>query len=235
VADRVRSAVKRARGELLRRSSPVRWHDLRRLDPIDRRFGMSRGTPVDRRYIERFLDDNRDLVRGRVLEVADARYTEMFGGGAVTESSVLHAEGRDRRATIVGDLTQGLPGYDGCFDCLILTQVMPFMYDIASATSTIRRLCRDGGVALVTVPGISQISTYDKERWGDYWRFTEMSARRLFAGAFGEENVEVTVYGNVLAAVALLHGIAAEELTEDELSTVDPDYPVLIGVVARAA
>jgi hypothetical protein len=101
--------------------------------------------------------------------------------------------------------------------------------------ATIRTLCRDGGTALVTVPGISQISRYDMERWGDYWRFTELSARRLFADAFGERNVDVVAYGNVLAAVALLHGIAAEELSEEELSSFDPDYPVIIGVVARAA
>ena len=219
---------------MFRRTKPVPWHDLRRVTPIDRRFGMSRGTPVDRRYIERFLEDNRDTVRGSVLEVADSRYTEKFGGASVTESSVLHAVGGNRKATIVGDLTRGLPGYDESFDCLILTQVLPFMYDVAAAAATIRRLCRIGGVALVTVPGISQISRYDMDRWGDYWRFTELSARELFASAFGADNVEVTAYGNVLTAVALLHGIAAEELSEAELFSPDPDYPVIVGIVARA-
>lgn len=171
-------------------------------------------------------------MRGRVLEVADTRYTEMFGGAAVTESSVLHAEGGNPKATIVGDLTRGLPEHDGSFDCVILTQVLPFMYDVGAAAATIRSLCRSGGTALITVPGISQVSRYDMDRWGDYWRFTQLSARRLFADAFGDDNVDVTVYGNVLAAVALLHGVAAEELTDAELFTFDPDYPVIIGVVA---
>jgi len=212
----------------------VRWHDLRRVEPIDRRFGMSRGTPVDRFYIERFLALHQASVHGHVLEVGDARYTSMFGGARVTHSSVLHAEGGNPKAAIVGDLTQGLPGHERSFDCLILTQVLPFMFDVSAAASTIRRLCREGATMLVTVPGISQVSRYDMERWGDYWRFTALSARMLFADAFGDDNVEIVEYGNVLAAVALLHGIAAEELTEEELSSFDPDYPVIIGVVARA-
>ena len=235
MADRIRRVAKAGRGALLRRTQPVRWHDLRRLEPLDRRFGMSRGTPIDRFYIERFLAAHRSSIQGSVLEVGDARYTAMFGGDAVTRSSVLNADDGNPTPEIVGDLTQDVPGYEGAFDCLILTQVLPFIFDIAAASATIRRLCRDGGTALVTVPGISQISRYDMERWGDYWRFTALSARLLFADMFGADNVEVVSYGNLLAAVALLHGIAAEELTEDELLSFDPDYPVLLGVVARAA
>jgi len=41
------------------------------------------------------------------------------------------------------------------------------------------------------------------------------------------------VYGNVLAATAFLHGLAAEELTREELDHRDPDYELLIGVRAQ--
>jgi hypothetical protein len=134
----------------------------------------------------------------------------------------------------VGDLSRGLPGFERSFDCLILTQVLPFIYDVPSAVGTIRDVCRPGGAALVTLPGISQVSRYDMDRWGDFWRFTELSARRLFSDAFGSENVQVVAYGNVLAAVSLLHGVAAEELTEDELLAFDADYPLIVGVLAVA-
>jgi hypothetical protein len=43
----------------------------------------------------------------------------------------------------------------------------------------------------------------------------------------------VNTYGNVLSAIAALAGAAAEELTPLELSHHDPDYPILIGVMAR--
>ena len=49
---------------------------------------------------------------------------------------------------------------------------------------------------------------------------------------FPPEHVSVTVYGNVLAATALLYGLASTELRRDELDTRDPDYEVLIAVRA---
>jgi hypothetical protein len=45
--------------------------------------------------------------------------------------------------------------------------------------------------------------------------------------------VTVSVYGNVLSAVALLHGISTEELTPAELDIKDDNYQVTIAVVAR--
>jgi len=82
------------------------------------------------------------------------------------------------------------------------------------------------------MPGISQISRPDMDRWGDHWRFTSRSAKNLFAEAFGEEAVSVATYGNVLAAAALLYGLADRELTRHELEAWDPDYELVIGVRA---
>ena len=231
---RLRTSARRLRGVVNRRIHPTPWGDLRSLKPVDTRFGMSRGTPVDRVYVEAFLREHQELVRGHVLEVGDARYSSMFGGGAVTRQSILDVTAENANATIVGDLSKGLPGYDGAFDCLVLTQVLPFIFDVDFAVRTIRRTCAPGGAALVTLPGISQISRYDMDRWGDYWRFTNESATRLFAQAFGGCNVAAVTYGNVLTATALLHGIAAEDLLPDEISHHDPDYQVIIGLVARA-
>jgi hypothetical protein len=73
------------------------------------------------------------------------------------------------------------------------------------------------------------------DRWGDYWRFTTLSARRLFEAAFPPECVSVEAHGNVLAAAALLYGLAAEDLRTKELETDDPDYEVVITVRAVRA
>ena len=48
---------------------------------------------------------------------------------------------------------------------------------------------------LATVPGISQISRYDMDRWGDFWRFTTLSMRRLFEQSFAPADVAVTSRG----------------------------------------
>ena len=62
-------------------SGKVTFGDLRRLTPISTNFfGFERGRPIDRYYIEKFLDQHADDVRGRVLEVQEDDYTTRFGG-----------------------------------------------------------------------------------------------------------------------------------------------------------
>jgi hypothetical protein len=67
----------------------VRFGDLRRTSPISSNFGVDRGVPLDRYYIEGFLIRNAGDVHGRVLEVATNGYTKRFGGERVTRSDVV--------------------------------------------------------------------------------------------------------------------------------------------------
>jgi SAM-dependent methyltransferase len=208
--------------------------DLRRVTPIDSVFGRGRGKPVDRHYIESFLRCHAGDVRGRVLEVAEDRYTREFGGTRVTHSDILHADDSNPRATLVGDLADddnALPS--ASFDCFICTQTLTFIYDVARAAATIHRLLKPGGVLLATVPGISQMSPYDRDRWGEYWRFTAQSLGRLLGGAFGSGRVKVEAYGNVLASTALLQGLCVDDLRRDELDHRDQRYQMLIAARAR--
>jgi hypothetical protein len=210
----------------------MRFGSLRRSQPISRVFGLDRGQPIDRHYIEMFLSRYQNDVQGCVLEIAGREYTNKFGAGRTVQSDVLHAETGNPEATLVGDLATGAGIPRLAFDCILLTQTLPFIYDVKNAIVHTRDALRPRGVALVTVPGISQISRYDMDRWGDYWRFTDASARRLFAEVFGADNVTVTTYGNVLTACAFLHGLAAHELRAEELDHHDPDYQVIIGIRA---
>jgi SAM-dependent methyltransferase len=211
------------------------WHNLRKLEPVSRSFGLDRGTPVDRYYIENFLQRCRRDIGGRVLEVGDATYTRRFGGERVVRSDILHTPPGGKNATVIGDLTtgQGIPR--AAFDCIILTQVLSFLFDVRAAVAHVHAALKPGGVALATVPCISQISQFDMERWGDFWRFTSLSARRLFEEAFAEGTVEVETHGNALAATAFLQGIAMEELQPCELDHHDPVYQVLITIRATRA
>ena len=70
------------------------------------------------------------------------------------------------------------------------------------------------------------------QRWGEYWKFTTLSFHKAFSEVFGENNVNVDHYGNVLSAVAFLEGLASDELTKEELDFQDPDYELLVTVVA---
>jgi glycosyltransferase involved in cell wall biosynthesis len=213
----------------------VKFGSLRRLRPLSRNFGWDRGgPPIDRCYIEDFLARHADDVSGRVLEVRDDAYTRRFGGDRVERSDVLHPVPGNPAATIVADLadSDGSALPSNAFDCVILTQVLPFIADVGAALRTVHRILRPGGVVLATVPGISQIVRRDMDAWGDYWRFTSLSARRLFEEAFPAGTVEVEAHGNVLAAAAFLYGLSSEELRPDERDHFDPDYEVLIAIRA---
>ena len=210
--------------------------DLRRVTPISGAFGLERGVPVDRYYIERFLGAHVPHIKGRVLEIGDDRYTRRFGGERVLRSDVLHAAPGNPQASIVADLTRAdhLPA--ARFDCIICTQTMQMIYDIHAALRNLHRLLRPGGVLLVTTAGIARIGRREGiDAWGEYWHLTSQSAHRLFGEVFQPDGVEVKVYGNVLAAVAFLHGLGTEELRQDELDYLDPDYEVIIGIKAERA
>ena len=211
----------------------VRFGSLKRTRPISRNYGWERGTPVDRFYIERFLSAHANDVGGRVLEIGDDEYTRRYGGGAVTRGDVLHAGPGNPQATIVADLADAPEIADASFDCVICTQTLLLIYDLKAAVATLHRILAPGGVALVTVPGVSRICREEADEWGDYWRFTSDSARKLFTDEFGYGTVDVEAYGNVLAATAMLHGLAAEEVKPARLDERDRDFEVLIGVSAR--
>ncbi|MBU6337872.1 MAG: methyltransferase domain-containing protein [Acidobacteria bacterium] len=204
-------------------------------EPVSRQFGADRGKPVDRWYIEDFLDRNRSDVRGRVLEVAESTYTQWYGDEGVTSSDVLYATEGNPEATVVGNLVTGEGIPEANWDCFICTQTLQFIDDPQASVHGIHRLLAPGGVVLATVPGISQISTVDDEAWGDWWRFNEKGVRKLFDEAFGTGNVTVERHGNVKAATAFLYGMAAEELDEADLRREDPDYHMLCCVRAERA
>jgi hypothetical protein len=205
---------------------------LTKLDPVSRTFGFDRGKPVDRWYIERFLAAHADDVRGRVLEVAEGTYTQWFGGDDVTRSDVLFAAPGKPEATVVGDLATGRGLPRGTYDCFVMTQTLQVIYDLSAAVRGTRDVLAPNGILLATVPGISQISREDRRDWGDWWRFTSDSVRRLFGDAYGNENVEVEAHGNVLSAACFLYGFAAEELSEAELAYRDPDFELLMTIRA---
>lgn len=213
----------------------VRMGDLRRVRPISPDWGLERGRPIDRYYIEGFLAEYAADIRGRVLEIGEDRYTHAYGGVRVSRSDVLHVVNVGPPVTIRGDLTriETLPA--GAFDCILLTQTLQAIYDVPAAIRTVHHALVPGGVVLATAAGIGKISRYDMDRWGYHWSFTSLSARRLFETVFPKDRVSVRAYGNVLAAAAFLYGLAEQELRRDELDFVDPDYELLITIRASKA
>lgn len=200
--------------------------------PVSRRFGLDRGEAIDRYYIEQFLHENRGLIKGVVLEVAGRKYTQKFGGEKVEQSLVLHTI-RQNNVDIVGNLETGEGIPENRVDCFILTQTLLCIFDVFSAAGNAVKVLKPGGVLLVTVPGITQISRYDYERWGQYWSFTDQSIKKLFEKAAPPGNIQVKTYGNVKTAAAFLYGLALHEIEKQDLDYNDNDYQLVITAVVR--
>lgn len=206
---------------------------LRRIAPINANdFGESRGQCIDRYYIEQFLAAHEADVQGHVLEFGDDTYARKFGGTKATKVDVLHLTADNPRATIVANLESGRNIPSNTFDCILCTQVLHCIFEVHAAVRTLYRVLKPGGVVLVTDAGIQRVDSVDLANEEEYWRFTSLALRRLFEEVFPQDHVEVDASGNVLASIAFLHGLAAEDLRQKDLDLSDPDYEVSIALRA---
>jgi len=226
-SDRVRAFRANRRDAKWRR--PRDLGELRRTVPFTT-WGSNRGGPIDRVYIGEFLEKYRADIRGRALEIAGAEYIERFGRG-VTHTDVVDIFDNPR-ATFTADFADAPEIPSDAFDCVLVTQVLPFIYDSRAPFRTAYRILAPQGVLLVTTPGISRIAPVESEQFGHWWNFTAMSARRVAEEVFGEGNVVVETYGNVLSAAAFLFGLGPYDLTPEELAVHDPAFEVTIGIRA---
>jgi hypothetical protein len=206
--------------------TPAWLGTIRRTTPLSEHWGHDRGTPVDRYYIDRFLETNRHYIHGHTLEVMDNRYTSRYGVG-VQRCDVLDIDSNNPAATIIADLAAADSIDSKQFDCFVLTQTLQLIYDTRASIAHAYRILRPGGTLLVTVPAVSKLA-----RPMDYWRFTVASCALLFGDIFGSEQISVRSHGNVLTAVAFLTGMAYQELSPDELETNDERFPLIITVRA---
>ena len=218
------------------RVGSINFGDLYRTSPVSPIFGIDRGFPIERYYIERFLDRYRGDVRGRCLEMGDPFYINKFGDGQVTQPDVMHYVEGNPEATIIGDLTNADHIPSDAFDCIIFPQARQMIYDMPAALRTLHRILKPGGVLLLTSHGISKIGRrLGRDSWGEYWHITTQSAERLFEDTFPGADVTVGSYGNVLSACCALHGIVSEELDAEDLDVLDPDFEVIVTVRAKKA
>jgi SAM-dependent methyltransferase len=222
-----------------RRSCPtpgtVNFGDLGHVEPIGRKFGGDRGTPLDRYYIEGFLKRHAGDITGRVAEIGDDFYTRRFGGNRVRQSDIIDTPtSLNARSTLRVDLQMPHQIEAERFDCMIVTQTLHMIYHLHGALATIERALAPGGIVLATVPGITPIDEHDgPEKW--FWSMTQSAARRLFEEHFGTGQVVIEQFGNVLAATAFLQGLAFEEVEKSDLDNTDPLYPVITGIWACKA
>lgn len=230
--DRVLLEIRSARKARRNNPNPIKdWPQ----NVVSTAMGCDRGIPVDRWYIEKFIKANQRYIRGDVIEIGDNSYTVEYGKD-VRNSYIFTADITKKSSNtkiIFGDLQNGQGCQHGIADCFILTQTLPFIFDIKNAAKHIVNMLKPDGVALITVSGISMISEYDNSRWGHYWGFTETSLCKLFEGIIEEECIEVVSMRNPKAAAACLYGLSVGDLSRADLEAKDILVPVIIGMTIK--
>lgn len=195
-------------------------------------FGLDRGTPIDRYYINEFIESQKSLIQGRVFEIGDSFFTDKYGE-EVIYSKVLSFDKKDNEIRSDFDLNLINMNLYNQADCFICVQTLNFVYNIKNAVNEIHNFLSPGGTALVTVANMSPISLYDLDRWGDYWRMTSLGIKTLFVETFGEANVELQIFGNYSATLMFLAGYSLEEVDLETLAIRDKDFEMIIGITAQ--
>lgn len=222
----VRSAVRRLPGAG-RAVLTARFGDVRRTAPLTN-WGSRRGTPVDRWYIERYLDSHADVVTGRVLEVKSDQYASRFGASDV---EVVDIDPSNPNATVMGDLCDPSTLEQGRYQAAIVTQTLQFVADPAAAVRSLVASLQPDGALLLTVPSLSRVCGPS-----DRWRWTPAGLEHLLASTVPPGAAyELCGLGNGLAGRAFLFGLAAEEMPAAALRAQDVSYPLVVGACVRLA
>jgi hypothetical protein len=205
------------------------WGGLRRQHPLSEQWGFDRGQPIDRYYIENFLASHADLVQGRCIEVMSADYIRRFGGDRVSLCDVVDINPHNARANIFGDLVDPSTLRPDFYDCFILTQTLPVIYDGRALIRNCYAALKPGGTMLVTAPCLCRYSPHPE----DYWRLTDRSLTRLIADNTDCDDFEVEAHGNLVASIAFMMGMASVELTQEELDFQDARFPIMVAARVR--
>ncbi len=224
------TSIKKIRAIFIKRlKSRDRYFLSQSLKPISTKFGFDRGTPIDRYYIEDFLEINKSAIKGRCLEVVDNTYTKRFGNSHVTKSDIIDNDNTNKQATIIEDLRNMSSVKNNTYDCLIITQTLGMIDDYQKAIKELYRVLKKDGILLLTVSAMSPDWQLEK----NYWRFTVDGAKYAFKQVFNPKNLTVNSYGNVLSAYSFLVGLAQEDMPKNKLIFNDPHFPLIITVKAK--
>ena len=211
--------------ELHRNSNPANLEDvLKKTNPISVEWGYDRGTPIDRYFIEGFLQTESKKYQNAELtfEVGEDIYSKRFFPNAKHEI-LDFSKGMD--------LTKDGSIPANRYDMFICTQTFHQIYDVKKAIQGSWDLLKDGGVMLATVCGTVTKQARNDE-YKHFWGFTESSITRLMQEVYGN-NVTVTPYGNAMVATAFIQGLAAEELDPKLLNVLDDYYTICLSIVAK--
>ncbi|MBK1987560.1 class I SAM-dependent methyltransferase [Sphaerospermopsis aphanizomenoides BCCUSP55] len=204
----------------------LNWGDLKKTVPICQAFGLTRGKPVDRYYLNKFIAEIYPQITGNILEIGgipkDKDFYQVNPGSSYQIMNLEPGLGID----IVGDAHDVSMIQPESFDSIITFNVLEHCYAPWQVVENIYTWLKPGGKCFAMVPSAVRLHATPMDYWRPLpdafaWMFRNFSQKKLY------------VYGNPISVIASYHGIATEELTTEELDAFHPDYPVATCIVAQ--
>ena len=169
IGTELRLRLVRALPSRVPRVGAARLGDLRRPTPISRGSGWTAGSPSTgttsrTSWVGTGAPPGTDAARSEGTferSAGTSTYDSLAAGAATTRGGVRHRGRRPPRRRFQPErrwlATSLRVGYSRRrFDCVICTQTLHVIYEVEGAVRTLHRMLKPGGVALVTVPGITQ-------------------------------------------------------------------------------
>ncbi|ODH01613.1 methyltransferase [Nostoc sp. KVJ20] len=197
----------------------IDWGDLKKAVPICQAFGLTRGKPVDRYYLSKFIEEIQTQIGGNILEIGgtpkDKDFYKINPGASYQILNLEAGPGVD----IVGDAHDVSVIKPESLDSVIIFNVLEHCYAPWVVVENIYTWLKPGGKCFAMVPSAIRVHATPVDYWRPLpdafaWMFRNFSQQKLY------------VYGNPTTVIASYHGIAVEELTSEELDAYHPDYPV---------
>jgi len=205
----------------------IDFGDFKRPIPFCPHFGHLRGTPVDRYYLDKFIETIHNDVKGVTLEIAGNKADrERYKLNNVTSFLTMNLEGME--SDIVGDAHDPKAVDEASLDSVILFNVLEHCWKPWVVVDNIYNWLRPRGQVFCMVPNAQRVHREPQ----DCWRIFPDALDSLFE-RFPQR--KLYVYGNPLTTLAAYYGIAHQELTREELDYYHENYPVANCIHAQKA
>ena len=188
--------------------------------PVDAMYGMRRGVPIARYYIDRYLEKIANTIHGDVLEFGEPTYCaglnckyETISIDETNTSATLHMDICDESVVSIRQ---------HYYDFIICTAVLQLVPDPQRAINNMHGMLKPGGTLVLAEKCVSMIDPWFASI--DKWRFTPAGMRALLASF---ANVDVSGFGNLYTMCAYLTGMASGEIPTAKLEYHDSSYPIV--------
>lgn len=162
---------------------------------------------IDSHWIQKFLEEHRSSIHGNCLVIGSDWHTHLYKSEttSLTIQKTLSKQSVKKFDTII--CFQGVNG---------ISDYQQFLKDVQNKLT-------NKGTLLFSIHSFAPGIYGEPSVWG----MSEMAVRYVVKSLFKGYTAEFCGYGNAFAGRAVLEGKPASELSETELDTFDPYFPIL--------